>query len=93
MTTLRLRAADRITGALWGIIIATAGALLIAALSGYEIDLELAGIIALSALGGWLLLSALLSATKTKPRMLGMDGPEGGTPVTDPFDALTPPRD
>lgn len=66
MTTIRRRAADRVTGALWGALVAGVGALMIATFSGYEIDLELAGIIALVALGGWLVMSALLSG---KPRV------------------------
>ena len=65
MTTIRRRPTERVTSALWGALVAGVGALMIATFSGYEVDLELAGIIALVALGGWLVLSAVLSG---KPR-------------------------
>ncbi|PKQ25624.1 MAG: hypothetical protein CVT64_09395 [Actinobacteria bacterium HGW-Actinobacteria-4] len=65
MTTIRRRPADRVTGALWGALVAGVGSLMIATFSGYTIDLELAGIVALAALGGWLVMSAVMSG---KPR-------------------------
>jgi hypothetical protein len=65
MTTIRRHASDRITGALWGALVTSVGVLMIATFSGYTVDLELTGIIALVALGGWLVLSAVLSG---KPR-------------------------
>lgn len=65
MTITRRRPTERVTSALWGALVAGVGALMIATFSGYEVDLELAGIIALVALGGWLVLSAVLSS---KPR-------------------------
>ena len=55
----RLRASSRITGALWGAIVAATGATTIAVFSGAEIDLELLVIVMLAAVGAWLLLSAL----------------------------------
>ena len=51
-------------GALWGLIVAATGALMLASFSGYTIDLELALIVALSAVGLWLLLSAALSGRR-----------------------------
>ena len=61
ITNPRRRAGQRISSALWGLLVAGVGALLIASYSGYEIDLELAAIIVLAAIGGWLLLSAAVS--------------------------------
>ncbi len=64
MNTPRLRYPERITGALWGLIIAAVAGLALAALSGLAIDLEVFAIGALVVLGGWLLISALLAAVK-----------------------------
>lgn len=61
ITNPRRRAGQRISSALWGLLVAGVGGLLIASYSGYEIDLELAAIIVLAAIGGWLLLSAAVS--------------------------------
>ena len=55
----RLRASSRVTGALWGAIVTATGAITIAVFSGADIDLELLVIVALAAVGAWLLLSAL----------------------------------
>ena len=60
----RRGAAERVTGAIWGAIVAAAGGFLIAALSGYDIDLELVAIVSLTALGGWLLFSAIAAGTR-----------------------------
>ncbi|MFW7413757.1 hypothetical protein [Demequina sp. SO4-18] len=62
----RRRAGQRISSALWGLLVAGMGVLLIASYSGYEIDLELAAIIVLAAIGGWLLLSAAVSGIGRK---------------------------
>ncbi|GIG54752.1 hypothetical protein [Demequina activiva] len=59
--TLRRRAGQRISAAVWGLLVMGSGALMIAALSGYDIDLQLGAIIVLAAVGGWLLLSAAVS--------------------------------
>lgn len=61
MKTKRLRASDRIAGALWGLIITGAAVTSMYTLSGYTVDAQLVLIIALITLGGWLLISALLS--------------------------------
>ncbi|WP_062131721.1 hypothetical protein [Demequina aestuarii] len=58
---IRRRAGQRISSALWGLLVTGVGGLLIASYSGYEIDLELAAIIVLAAIGGWLLVSAAVS--------------------------------
>ena len=60
-TTLRRRAGQRISAALWGLLVIGAGSLMIAALSGYEVDIQLAFIVLLAAVGGWMLLSAAVS--------------------------------
>ncbi len=67
---LRLRKSwtERITGVIWGSIVTAGGGFLIAALSGYDIDLELIAIIALVALGGWLLASAITVSLRSRPR-------------------------
>lgn len=66
MTTKRLRATDRIAGALWGLIIAGAAVTAMYTLSGYTVDAQLVLIIGLITLGGWLLISALLSIRPRK---------------------------
>ena len=66
--TPRRAMAERITGAIWGAIVTATGALLIAALSGYDVDLELVVIVSLAALGGWLLFSALAVAARQSRR-------------------------
>lgn len=58
---LRRRAGQRISSALWALLVMGAGALMIATLSGYDIDMQLILIIVLGALGVWLLLSAAVS--------------------------------
>ncbi|MFN3866444.1 MAG: hypothetical protein ACK4MD_06990 [Demequina sp.] len=63
---IRRRAGQRISSALWGLLVMGVGALTIAAYSGYEIDLELAAIIVLAAIGGWLLVSAAVSGIGRK---------------------------
>jgi len=78
MKTKRLRASDRIAGALWGLIITGAAVTSMYTLSGYTVDAQLVLIIGLITLGGWLLISALLSI---RPRMRSDatqagDGPE-----------------
>lgn len=63
MTTAapRRRAGQRISAVVWGLLVIGAGVLSMYAYSGYAIDLELAAIILLAGLGGWLLLSAAVS--------------------------------
>lgn len=62
MSTMRLNVSQRFTGALWGAIVTATGAVGIALYSGQKIDIELLGIGVLAAIGGWLLLSAIVSA-------------------------------
>lgn len=82
----RRRPAHRLTSALIGAIVAAIGALTGALLSGRELDTELIAIVSLAAIGGWLLVTALLSSRR----------PRGGawaesTPVAySPLGASTP---
>lgn len=62
----RRRAGQRFSSALWGLLVAGVGVLLIASYSGYDIDLELATIIVLGSIGGWLVLSAAVSGIGRK---------------------------
>ncbi len=61
-TRARRRLPQRLTTMLWGVLVMAFGGLVIARLSGFDFDLELAGIIALAVLGAWILVSALLSS-------------------------------
>ena len=62
----RRRPAYRLTSALIGAIIAALGLLTMALLSGRELDTELIAIVALAAVGTWLLITALLSGRKPR---------------------------
>ncbi|MDN4478180.1 hypothetical protein [Demequina lignilytica] len=59
---------ERMTGVIWAAIVTAGGGFLIAALSGYDVDLELIAIVALVALGGWLLFSAIAVSMRNRPR-------------------------
>ncbi len=76
---------ERVTGVIWAAIVVTGGAFLIAALSGYDVDLELVTIVALVALGGWLLLSAIAVTTRGRRREPSWDAP-GPSPASSPED-------
>lgn len=83
--------AERVTGVIWGAIVATGGGFLIAALSGYEVDLELIAIVALIALGGWLLFSAIAVSMRERPRRAtGWQAPDGTPEATPPGEAPAP---
>jgi hypothetical protein len=72
MTELRRSASGRFSGALWGFLVAGCGALMIASFSGFDVDFELAAIIALCGIGLWLLLTALFasgSSSRAKQRV------------------------
>ncbi|WP_062069838.1 hypothetical protein [Demequina sediminicola] len=62
----RRRIGQRISSALWGLVVMTAGAVMALSLSGYEIDFELAIIIGLAVFGTWMLLSAAVSGLGRK---------------------------
>jgi len=62
----RRRPAHRLTSALIGAIVTAVGVLTIALLSGRELDTELISIIALASVGGWLLITAMLSGRRPR---------------------------
>jgi apolipoprotein N-acyltransferase len=62
MTELRRTSAGRFSGALWGVLIAATGALMIASFSGFKVDFQLVAILALCGIGLWLLLTALFAS-------------------------------
>ncbi|MGC4175924.1 hypothetical protein [Demequina sp.] len=66
MKTLRLTTMQRITGALWGLIVAGVATTAMFALSGADIDLVNVVIVGLFVLGGWLVVSALASVRPRK---------------------------
>jgi hypothetical protein len=78
MTSLRLSPSERFAGALWGVLVAGAGAVCIAVYSGHKIDLELLGIGVLAAAGLWLMASALAGGMSRRRRK-----PASGTALAD----------
>lgn len=62
MTELRRTSAGRFSGALWGVLIAATGGLMIASFSGFKVDFQLVMILALCGIGLWLLLTALFAS-------------------------------
>lgn len=56
---------ERITTMMWGTAVVAFGVGILAWLRGRDFDLELAGIISLTALGLWILGSAVLAAVKS----------------------------
>ncbi|NTV39061.1 MAG: hypothetical protein HGA51_03760 [Demequinaceae bacterium] len=58
----RRRPAHRLTSALIGAIITALGVLTAALLSGKDLDTELIAIVTLASVGGWLLITAVLSS-------------------------------
>ncbi len=61
---IRRRPVQRLTSLLIGAIITALGAITIAVLSGKSIDVELVWIIGLAAVGGWLLLTAIMAGLR-----------------------------
>jgi len=66
MTELRLSPMQRVTGALWGLIVTGSAVTAMYALSGHEVNLTNVIIVALFVLGGWLVISALASVRPRK---------------------------
>lgn len=62
MTELRRASAGRFSGALWGVVVAACGGLMIASFGGFDVDFQLAAIFVLCGLGLWLLLTALFAS-------------------------------
>ena len=87
MAELRKGYAERITGVIWGLIVTGAAVAAMFALSGTEIDVINVAIVALVALGGWLVVSALVS---TRPPKKSADAvvakPEEPALASDPDD-------
>ena len=66
MKELRLSPMQRVTGALWGLIVTGAAVAAMYALSGTEVNLTNVVIVGLFVLGGWLVVSALASVRPRK---------------------------
>jgi hypothetical protein len=75
MKELRLSASQRITGVIWGLIVTGAAVTAMVALSGTEVALVNVIIVALAALGTWLLASALAAARPRKRPDAGAASP------------------
>ncbi|PKQ18167.1 MAG: hypothetical protein CVT68_04785 [Actinobacteria bacterium HGW-Actinobacteria-8] len=75
---IRRRPVQRLTSLLIGAIITALGAITIAVLSGESIDVELVWIIGLAAVGGWLLLTAIMAGMRgddaARAPLLGAQG-------------------
>lgn len=69
MKELRLTAAQRTTGALWGLIVTGAAVTAMYALSGTKVNLTNVIIVGLFVLGGWLVISALAAIRPRKTRI------------------------
>lgn len=66
MKELRLSPMQRVTGALWGLIVTGSAVTAMYALSGNDVNLTNVIIVALFVLGGWLVVSALASVRPRK---------------------------
>lgn len=78
---LRRRAGQRLTSALWAVLVMGAGGLMIATLSGVEVDLQLLLIIVLGALGVWLLLSAAVAGIDRQKQVMKATAPVAEEPA------------
>ena len=80
MKELRLSPAQRVTGVVWGLIVTGAAITAMVALNGTPVNLTNVFIVGLLVLGGWLLLSALLSVrprkAQSQPDAVIADEPE-----------------
>ena len=77
---IRRRPVQRLTSALIGAIVSAAGVITIAVLSGNDIDVELMWIIGLAAVGGWLLLTAIMAGMRSNDsaETYGISTPDSG---------------
>ena len=66
MKELRLSGSQRVTGVIWGLIVAGAAVTAMVALSGTEVKIVNVAIVALVALGTWLVASALAAIRPRK---------------------------
>jgi hypothetical protein len=78
MKTLRLSPMQRVTGALWGLIVTGVAVTAMYALSGADVNLTNVIIVGLFVLGGWLVISALAAVRprKRRPDAVVADGPD-----------------
>lgn len=88
MKELRLSGMQRVTGALWGLIVTGVAVTAMYALSGAKVNLTNVVIVGLFVLGGWLVVSALASVRPRKRResatfddaVVNSEDPELATP-------------
>ncbi|WP_062076864.1 hypothetical protein [Demequina globuliformis] len=92
-TAPRRRAGQRLSSAIWGLLVIGSGALMILTFSGYAVDLELLGIILLASLGGWLMLSAALSGLGRKREIREATAPVVEEPHDDAHAGTAPDAD
>lgn len=83
----RRRPAHRLTSALIGAIITALGVLTAALLSGRDLDTDLIAIVTLASVGGWLLITALLSGRRPRSGAWAAEP----TPATVATSGETPP--
>ncbi|MFV0634348.1 hypothetical protein [Demequina sp.] len=88
-TDIRRGAGQRVSAAVWGLLVIGAGVTSMLAYSGYEIDLELAAIILLASVGGWLLLTSAISGLGRRREVAAATAPV----VEEPSDAVDPGAD
>ncbi|WP_061963676.1 hypothetical protein [Demequina aurantiaca] len=76
MTELRRTTSGRFSGALWGILVAACGGLMVASINGFRVDFQLVAILGLLGVGLWLLLTALVtSGAKSRGARTGAPTP------------------
>ena len=80
---IRRRPVQRLTSMLIGAIVTALGAITIAVLSGKSIDVELVWIIGLAAVGGWLLLTAIMAGVRGDERAARRCAPTTGRTPSD----------
>ena len=88
MKELRLSGMQRVTGALWGLIVTGAAVTAMYALSGTEVNLTNVVIVGLFVLGGWLVVSALASV---RPRNRKQSATFDDAAVTEDLEPATAP--
>lgn len=87
----RLRATERVTGAIWGLIVIGIAVTSMVVMSGYDVDSQMLIVIGLGALGGWLLISALFAIRPRRSRAVEDD--EMDEPALAPAESLGSPVD
>lgn len=87
--TTRRRLGQRLSTVLWGVLVIGTGMLMIASFSGHDIDLELAAILLLAGIGGWLLISAALSGLGRRRQVAAATAPVTEEPLTPETEPVT----